>query len=119
AVVGLRDRALIGVMVFTFARISAACGMNVADIFPQQRRLWVRLQMISHAVQQADARLHYSITSSARASRVGGIRRPSAVAVFTLRTSSSLVGCSTGRSLGLAPFKILSTYTPARRYISE
>src|SRR5262245_28114648 len=30
-------------MVFTFARISAICGMNVADIFHQQRRLWVRL----------------------------------------------------------------------------
>jgi hypothetical protein len=29
-------------MVFTFARISAAC-RNVADIFHQQRRLWVRL----------------------------------------------------------------------------
>jgi site-specific recombinase XerD len=43
SVVGLRDRALIGVMVFTFARISAACGLNVADIFHQQRRLWVRL----------------------------------------------------------------------------
>ena len=42
-VLGLRDRALIGVMVFTFARVSAACGMNVADIFHQQRRLWVRL----------------------------------------------------------------------------
>jgi site-specific recombinase XerD len=42
-VVGLRDRALIGVMVFTFARISAACGLNVGDIFHQQRRLWVRL----------------------------------------------------------------------------
>jgi site-specific recombinase XerC len=42
-VVGLRDRALIGVMVFTFARVSAACGLNVADIFHQQRRLWVRL----------------------------------------------------------------------------
>ena len=28
--------------VFTFVRISAACGMNVADIFHQQRRLWVR-----------------------------------------------------------------------------
>jgi integrase len=41
--VGLRDRALIGVMVFTFARISAACGLNVADLFHQQRRLWVRL----------------------------------------------------------------------------
>ena len=43
SVVGLRDRALIGVMVFTFARVSAACGLNVADIFHQQRRLWVRL----------------------------------------------------------------------------
>jgi site-specific recombinase XerD len=42
-VIGLRDRALIGVMVFTFARISAVCGLNVADIFHQQRRLWVRL----------------------------------------------------------------------------
>jgi site-specific recombinase XerD len=42
-VTGLRDRALIGVMVFTFARVSAACGMNVADFFHQQRRLWVRL----------------------------------------------------------------------------
>ena len=40
---GLRGRALIGVMVFTFARVSAACGLNVADIFHQQRRLWVRL----------------------------------------------------------------------------
>jgi integrase/recombinase XerD len=30
-------------MVFTFARISAACGLNVSDIFHQQRRLWVRL----------------------------------------------------------------------------
>src|SRR5262245_49578034 len=26
-----------------FARVSAACGLNVADIFHQQRRLWVRL----------------------------------------------------------------------------
>ena len=42
SVVGLRDCALFGVMVFTFARISAACGMNVADIF-HQRRLWERL----------------------------------------------------------------------------
>jgi integrase len=42
-VVGLRDRALIGVMVFTFARVSAACGLNVGDIIHQQRRLWARL----------------------------------------------------------------------------
>jgi hypothetical protein len=35
--------------------------------------------------------------------------RPSALAVLRLMMSSNLVGCSTGRSLGLAPLKILST----------
>jgi len=38
-VIGLRDRALISVMVFTFTRISAACDLNVGDIFHPQRRL--------------------------------------------------------------------------------
>jgi len=42
-VVGLRDRALIGLLVFTFARIGAALGMSVADVYWQHRRLWVRL----------------------------------------------------------------------------
>jgi integrase/recombinase XerD len=35
--VGLRDRALIGVMVFTFARVGAV-GMKVEDYFIQGRR---------------------------------------------------------------------------------
>ena len=41
---GLRDRALIGLMAFSFARIGAALGMTVDDVFTQGRRLWVRLQ---------------------------------------------------------------------------
>ena len=40
---GLRDRALIGLMVYSFARIGAALGMTVEDVFTQNRRLWVRL----------------------------------------------------------------------------
>src|SRR5207245_3723757 len=44
----------------------------------------------------------YSITWSARPSTGGGIFRPSAFAVLRLITSSNLVGCSTGRSAGLA-----------------
>ena len=47
--------------------------------------------------------------SSARASTAGGIVRPSAFAVLRLITSSNLVGCSTGRSAGLAPLRILAT----------
>jgi integrase/recombinase XerC len=40
---GLRDRALIGLMVYTFARIGAALQMKVSDVYHERRRLWVRL----------------------------------------------------------------------------
>ena len=40
---GLRDRALIGIMIYTFARIGAVLQMNVGDYFSQGRRGWVRL----------------------------------------------------------------------------
>ena len=42
-VIGLRDRALIGLMVYSFARIGAAISMRVEDVYPQNRRLWLRL----------------------------------------------------------------------------
>ncbi|MGE3979222.1 MAG: tyrosine-type recombinase/integrase [Nitrospira sp.] len=42
-IIGLRDRALISVMVYSFARVSAALGMNVEDYFQQGRRMWFRL----------------------------------------------------------------------------
>src|SRR4051794_35499193 len=58
----------------------------------------------------------HSITSSARSSSVGGTIRPSALAVLRLIRSSNLVGCSTGRSAGFAPLRILSINAPARRY---
>jgi site-specific recombinase XerD len=40
---GLRDRALISLMVYSFARIGAALAMKVEDVYTQNRRLWVRL----------------------------------------------------------------------------
>ncbi|UOK73986.1 tyrosine-type recombinase/integrase [Ancylobacter polymorphus] len=41
--IGLRDRALIGLMVYSFARVGAALSMKVEDVYVQNRRLWVRL----------------------------------------------------------------------------
>src|SRR5271154_602966 len=41
--VGLRDRALMGVMVYTFARIGAVAGLRVEDYYPAGKRWWVRL----------------------------------------------------------------------------
>src|SRR5207248_1981850 len=57
----------------------------------------------------------HSITSSARAITDGGTVRPSVLAALRFTTSSNLIGCSTGRSAGFAPLKILSTKTADRR----
>jgi len=39
----VRDRALIAVMIYSFARIGATLGMNVDDCFTSRGRLWFRL----------------------------------------------------------------------------
>ena len=48
----------------------------------------------------------YSITSSARASNGAGTSSPIVLAAWRLITSSNLVDCWTGRSAGLAPFRM-------------
>ena len=64
----------------------------------------------------ANQKSHHLMTLSARASTLGGIVRPICLAAFRLMISSNFFGCSTGRSAGFAPFKILSTYVAARPY---
>jgi hypothetical protein len=55
----------------------------------------------------------YSITLSANCTTDAGIARLSALAVLRFRTNSNLVGCSTGKSAGFAPLKILSSKSAA------
>lgn len=43
SLLGLRDRALIALMGYTFARVGAATGMKVEEWYVQKRRDWVRL----------------------------------------------------------------------------
>jgi len=40
---GKRDRAMIGLMTYSFAWIGAALSMGVRDVYVQNRRLWVQL----------------------------------------------------------------------------
>src|SRR5437867_6878592 len=62
------------------------------------------------------------ITLSARTSTLGGIVRPICFAAFRLMMNSNFVGCSTGISAGLAPWRILAvptgTWTFARLCIT-
>jgi site-specific recombinase XerD len=41
--IGLRDRALIALMCYSFARVSAVVDMNVDDYYQQGKRSWIRL----------------------------------------------------------------------------
>jgi hypothetical protein len=51
----------------------------------------------------------HSITRSTRSRTEGGMVRPRAFVLLRLITNSNLTGCSTGKSLGLVPEKILPT----------
>jgi site-specific recombinase XerD len=53
--VGLRDRALIAVMTYTFARISAVVAMRVEDYFPNGKRWWLRLKEKGSKVHEMPA----------------------------------------------------------------
>src|SRR5262249_1942597 len=71
-------------------------------------RLCCKRPCRSHASEQADelAPPNHSITSSARASSVSGMSRPSDLAVLRLIRSSNLAGCRTGKSEGFSPLRI-------------
>src|SRR5262249_10015348 len=61
------------------------------------------------AAEQRDelAASHYSITSSASASIVGGISSPRILAALRLTTNSNFTDCMTGKSAGFSPWRIL------------
>src|SRR5690348_10912907 len=71
---------------------------------------WLSIQNPKSKIQNV-----YLMTLSARASTFAGIVRSICFAAFKLMMKSNFFGCSTGRSPGLAPFRILSTYVAARR----
>ena len=44
SLVGLRDRAIVATMAFTFSRVSAVVRLKVEDYYPQKKRWWLRLR---------------------------------------------------------------------------
>ena len=75
--VGLRDRALLSVMVYSFARVSAAVGMRRQDYFRQGRRGWLRLH--EKGGRRHDVPAHHRAEQAVAAYvNVGGIEDPKA-----------------------------------------
>lgn len=104
--IGLRDRALIGLMVYTFARIGAAA-MRVEDVDVQNRRLWMRLH--EKGGKAVDLPCHHNLEADLHAYFVGtGIREDGDGPLF--RT----VGRGTGR-LTRTPLPAANAYAMVRR----
>ena len=126
---GLRDRALLAVMVYSFARVSAVVNMRVEDYYQQGKRWWLRLQEKGgkhHAVpvhHKAEASLDAYLAAAGIAAekdsplwrsmpRAGGMgaRRMSRVDVFRMikrRVKTVGLGeanCHTFRATGITAY---------------
>ena len=122
---GLRDRTLLGVLVYSFARVTAVVGMRVEDYYQQGKRWWLRLQEKGgkhHAVpvhHKAEAYLDAYLDAAGIAAekdsplwrsmpRAGGMgaRRTSRVDVFRMikrRVTAVGLGEAIAATLGLRP----------------
>src|SRR5262245_41572068 len=95
-----------------------SCAADRCPLSPRQRRKSghrprsEKCQKATYAAQQIAV---YSITLSARAMTVGGRVMPSLLAALRLMLNSNVIGCCIGKSVGLAPLRILSTYVADRR----
>lgn len=90
--IGLRDRALISLMVLTFARVSAAVGMEVDDYYLRGRRRWVRLHEKNGRLHHVPAHTRLEQTMDAYLEWLG----PAAAPATPLFRSFNLAGNPTG-----------------------
>ncbi len=76
-VVGLRDRSLIAVMAFTFARVTAVIGLKVEEYYPQNKRSWLRLREKNGTVNDMPChhKLGFHLNEYIKAAGVGEDRK--------------------------------------------
>lgn len=95
-VIGLRDRAIIAVMVYSFARISAVIGLNVEDFYQNGKRCWFRLNEKGGKFHEVPA--HHSAEAYVDAyMQAAGIVAENKAPLF--RTAPGKTGCLTSRRM--------------------
>ena len=103
-IVGLRDRALIGVMVYSFARVSAVTGMRRGDYFSQGRRGWLRLHEKGGKRHDVPAH-HLAETYLDAYLEAGALTDPKAPLFQSVDRARALTGRALGRREVLAMIK--------------
>ena len=102
ALAGLRDRALLSVMLYSFARVSAVLGMRRQDYFGQGSRGWLRLH--EKGGKRHDVPAHHRAAAALDAYvEAGGIEEPKAALFQTVDPAGwRLTGRALDRWLVLA-----------------
>ena len=102
ALVGLRDRALLSVMLYSFARVSAVLGMRRQDYFGQGSRGWLRLH--EKGGKRHDVPAHHRAAAALGAYvEAAGLDEPKAALFQTVDpTARRLTGRALERRLVLA-----------------
>ena len=104
SLVGLRDRSLLSVMVYSFARVSAVVGMRRQDYFLQGTRGWLRLH--EKGGKRHDVPAHHRAEAAVEAYLVaGGIEDAKAPLFQSVDRSGRLSGRSLTRRVVLAMIK--------------
>ena len=104
SLVGLRDRALLSVMVYSFARVSAVVGMRRQDYFLQGTRGWLRLH--EKGGKRHDVPAHHRAEAAVDAYLVaGGIADARAPLFQSVDRSGRLSGRSLTRRVVLSMIK--------------
>ena len=104
SLVGLRDRALLSVMVYSFARVSAVVGMRRQDYFLQGTRGWLRLH--EKGGKRHDVPAHHRAEAAVEAYLVaGGVEEAKAPLFQSVDRSGRLSGRSLTRRVVLAMIK--------------
>ena len=105
ALAGLRDRALLSVMLYSFARVSAVLGMRRQDYFGQGSRGWLRLY--EKGGKRHDVPAHHRAAAALDAYvEAGGLEEPKVALFQTVDpTGRRLTGRALDRRLVLAMIK--------------
>jgi hypothetical protein len=88
--VGLRDRATIAVMIYTFARVGAAIALNVEDYYSQKKRWWLRLREKNGKLNEMPC--HHKLESFSLVC-LWVSKAPAGVALLTIFVAGHLTDC--------------------------
>ena len=102
---GLRDRALVSVMLYSFARVSAVIGMRRQDYFRQERQGWLRLHEKGGRRHDVPAHHRAAAALDAYLARAGLDAAPAALFQSVDPAGRRLTGRTLSRRLVLAMIK--------------